>query len=67
MLYVVHTKDYISYVPLADVLGEAGGLLWGVSQQNLITGERLQKPHVAGQWHGLPHPHTLLPTQAQTY
>lgn len=52
--------------PVTDVLGESGGLLRVVSQQSLITGERLHQPHVAGQRHGLSVPQTLLPVTQNT-
>jgi len=48
---------------VTDVPGECGGPLRIISQQSLITGERLHQAHVAGQRHALSVPHTLLPAK----
>lgn len=61
MLSVVWSLLYIRQLPLADVLGQSGGLLWVFSQQSLIAWERLHQAHIVGQRHGPFHPHAVIP------
>lgn len=46
---------------LTDVFGQSGGLVRVFPLQGLIDGERLHHAYVAGQRHGLLHPHKLIP------
>lgn len=57
----------IRNLPLTDVFGQSGGLLRVFPLQSLIDGERLHHAYVAGQRHGLLHPHKLIPAMQKQH